>query len=201
MHRLGFVLKRPKKRMLKADAAERQALVSAYAALRREAEATSAQVFFVDEAHCSADVALRTSPRWGEQASSSSAVCLETGEVAAMPLGGNRSAEPSVAFRQPLRARFAGPLIVVWDNAPAHGGDAWRASLRTPDLRLRLVRLPAYSPDFNADESRPIRDRGAVEQRQQRWLYPGDTPWPSPRRSDAPGGASVRAAAGPSVGH
>jgi hypothetical protein len=25
--------------------------------------------------------------------------------------------------------------------------------LATPDLRLRLVRLPAYSPDFNADEA------------------------------------------------
>jgi transposase len=27
-----------------------------------------------------------------------------------------------------------------------------RAYLRTPELRLRLVRLPAYSPDFNAAE-------------------------------------------------
>ena len=30
--------------------------------------------------------------------------------------------------------------------------DPLRAYLRTPDLQLRLVRLPAYSPDFNADE-------------------------------------------------
>ena len=42
--------------------------------------------------------------------------------------------------------------MVFWDNAPAHGGDALRAYLTTPDLRLRLLRLPAYSPDFNADE-------------------------------------------------
>ncbi len=28
-----------------------------------------------------------------------------------------------------------------------------RAYLGTPDLRLRLVALPAYSPDFNADEA------------------------------------------------
>jgi transposase len=27
-----------------------------------------------------------------------------------------------------------------------------RDYLRTPNLQLRLVRLPAYSPDFNADE-------------------------------------------------
>ena len=30
---------------------------------------------------------------------------------------------------------------------------AVRDYLATPDLRLRLVRLPAYSPDFNPDEA------------------------------------------------
>lgn len=43
--------------------------------------------------------------------------------------------------------------MVIWDNGPAHGGDALRAYLGTPGLRLRLVRLPAYSPDFKADEA------------------------------------------------
>jgi len=57
-----------------------------------------------------------------------------------------------VAFLRHLRARHAQPLIVIWDNAPAHGGEPLRTYLATPDLRLRLVRLPAYSPDFNADE-------------------------------------------------
>ena len=44
--------------------------------------------------------------------------------------------------------------MVFWDNAPAHGGAPLREYqyLRTPELHLRLVRLPAYSPDFNADE-------------------------------------------------
>jgi hypothetical protein len=32
------------------------------------------------------------------------------------------------------------------------GAPPLRAYLRTPALRLRLVRLPAYSPDVNADE-------------------------------------------------
>ena len=45
------------------------------------------------------------------------------------------------------------PLAVIWDNSPAHRGDAIRAYLTTPDLRLRLVNLPSYSPDFNADEA------------------------------------------------
>lgn len=166
LRRLGFVVKRPTKRLLKANVAKRSAFIEEYADLRTEAQATGAKHFFVDEAHFYADVdphgmwvlkgtpALvdSTSPRYGEKASYYSAVCLETGEVEAMPLVGNSSAQTSVAFLQQLRAHHTAPLVVFWDNAPAHGGDPLRDYLRTPDLRLRLVRLPAYSPDFNADE-------------------------------------------------
>ncbi len=166
LHRLGFVVKRPLKRLLKADEAKRAAFVATYAALRQEAQTTGAKHFFMDEAHFYADVDLHgtwvlkgtpalvdsTSPRYGEKASYYSAVCLETGEVEAMPLSENSSAQTSVTFLTQLRAHHAAPLVVFWDNAPAHGGDPLREYLRTPDLRLRLVRLPAYSPDFNADE-------------------------------------------------
>ena len=167
LHRLGFVLKRPKKRLLKADAARRDVFVREYALLRAAAEASGAKIFFVDEAHFYADADLRgtwvlkgepalvdsTSPRWGEKASYYSAVCLETGEVEAMELDGNSNAETSAAFLRHLCANHPGPLIVIWDNGPAHGGDALRAYLATPDLHLHLVRLPGYSPDFNADEA------------------------------------------------
>ena len=167
LHRLEFVLKRPKKRLLKADEARREEFVREYALLRAAAEASGAKIFFVDEAHFYADADLRgkwvlrgepalvdsTSPRWGEKASYYSAVCLETGEVEMMELDGNSAAETSAAFLRQIRANHPGPLIVIWDNGPAHGGEALRTYLATPDLRLRLVRLPAYSPDFNADEA------------------------------------------------
>lgn len=166
LHRLGFVVRRPKKRLLKADAAKRAAFVREYAALRVVAQLTGARIFFVDEAHFYADADLRgrwvlkgepalvdsTSPRYGEKASYYSAVCLETGEVDSLALDGNSNADTSVAFLKHLRARHPEPLIIIWDNAPAHGGDPIRAYLTTPHVRLRLVRLPAYSPDFNADE-------------------------------------------------
>jgi transposase len=166
LHRLGFVVKRPIKRLLKANTAKREAFVATYAALRAEAQTSGAKHFFVDEAHFYADVDLHgkwvlkgtpavvdsTSPRYGEKASYYAAVCLETGEVEAMPLEGNSSAATSATFLQQLRAHHTTPLVVFWDNAPAHGGEHLRDYLRTPDLRLRLVRLPAYSPDFNADE-------------------------------------------------
>jgi transposase len=167
LHRLGFVLKRPKKRLLKADAARRDVFVREYALLWAAAKAVGAKIFFVDEAHFYADADLRgkwvlkgepalvdsTSPRWGEKASYYSAVCPETGEVEMMELEGTSSAETSVRFLRQLRATHPEPLIVSWDNGPAHGGEALRSYLATPDLRLRLVRLPAYSPDFNADEA------------------------------------------------
>lgn len=59
LHRLGFVRKRPGKRLLKADAEKRTAFVAEYQGLRSEAKGTGAKIFFVDEAHFRADVELR----------------------------------------------------------------------------------------------------------------------------------------------
>ena len=51
---------------------------------------------------------------------------------------------PDATEREALRR-------VIWENAPAHRGEALREYLRAPGLGLRLVNLPAYNPDFNAD--------------------------------------------------
>ena len=83
LHRLGFVLKRPKKRLVKADAAKREAFVAEYAFLPEETRRSGARIFFADEAHFRADAELRgkwvlrgepalvdsSSPRRGEKAS------------------------------------------------------------------------------------------------------------------------------------
>ena len=109
LHRLGFVLKRPKKRLVKADPVRREAFVSEYAALASAGQRTGAKIFFADEAHFRTDADLRckwvlkgepalvdsTSPRRGEKASYYSAVCLETGEVTVMELEGNSNAATS----------------------------------------------------------------------------------------------------------
>jgi transposase len=135
--------------------------------LRQEAQAQGAKLFFVDEAHFWADVCLRAMwvlrgtpapvdsrcPRLGEKVSYYSGVCLETGEVEAMPVMGNCNAETSAAFPRQLREKHSEPLMVIWDNGPAHRGEAMRTYLITPGLNLRLVALPAYSPDLNADEA------------------------------------------------
>ena len=70
-----------------------------------------------------------------------------------MELEGNSNSATSAAFLRQLRARRTEPLAVIWDNSPAHRGEAIRAYLTTPGLNLHLVNLPSYSPDFNADEA------------------------------------------------
>ena len=141
LHRLGFVLKRPKKRLLKADPVRREAFAAEYAALTAAARRSGAKIFFADEARFQADADLRgkwalkgepalvgfTSPRGGEKVSYYSAVCLETGAVEVMELEGNSNAATSAAFLWQLRARHPEPLTVIWDNSPAHRGDAIRA--------------------------------------------------------------------------
>ncbi len=167
LHRLGFAFQRPKKRLLKADEAKREAFVAEYAAMASQAQESGERIFFADEAHFRADAELRgkwvlrgepplvdsSSPRYGEKASYYSAVCLETGEVEWVELEGNSNSETSAAFLRQLRGRQSGRLNVTWDNAPAHRGEAVREYLRTPGLNLRLFNLPGYSPDFNADEA------------------------------------------------
>jgi transposase len=167
LHRLGFVLQRPTKRLLKADAAKREALVALDVALCQEAAQLGAKIFFVDEAHFRADADLRglwvlqgapalvdsTSPSLAEKVTYDSASCLETGEVEEREVSGTCSAATSVTFLQQLRTNHPENLIVLWDNGPAHHGEELRTSLATPDRRLRLVPLPGYSPDDNADEA------------------------------------------------
>ena len=87
-------LKRPKKRLVKADEGKRGSFVAEYAALAHGAWRSGAKIFFADAAHFRADAELRgkwvlrgepalvdsSSPRYGEKASCYSVVCLETGK-------------------------------------------------------------------------------------------------------------------------
>ena len=168
LHRLGFVLKRPKKRLLKAKDEERKAFVLQYRQIREEAQESGAKIFFVDEAHFRADADLRgkwvlrgqpalvdsTSPRWGEKANYYSGVCLETGEVEAMEIAGNSNAETSTAFLQQLRENHPGPLVVIWDNGPAHRGEAIRSYLTTPELASEVGGLTGLQPRLQCRRSR-----------------------------------------------
>ena len=144
LHRLGFVLKRPKKRLVKADERKRESFVAEYAALWNEARRSGAKIFFADEAHFRADAELRGKwvvkgePRWWTPAARAMARRPATTRRCAWRPGrwsgwswrGTATQETSAVFLRQLRERHAGALNVIWDNAPAHRGEAVREFLR-----------------------------------------------------------------------
>jgi transposase len=65
--------------------------------------------------------------------------------------GGYFTPEKVVEFLRELLKHLRGKVIVVWDGGPNHKGPAIR-KLLARNKRLRLERLPAYSPDLNPVE-------------------------------------------------
>ena len=117
LHRLGFVLKRPRKRLLKANEERRQAFIVLYGILQAEALSLEVKIFFVDETHFRADANLigkwllkgrpalvdSSSPRLKEKATYYSGACPEDGEIELMEVKGICTAETSVEFLKHLR--------------------------------------------------------------------------------------------------
>lgn len=65
---------------------------------------------------------------------------------------GDFGADQVVAFLRHLRRHLRGKVVVVWDGGPNHNGPVIRRFLKR-NRRIRLVRLPAYSPDVNPVEA------------------------------------------------
>jgi transposase len=58
-----------------------------------------------------------------------------------------------VRFLKHVLARIAGNVLLIWDNLPAHHGQALKAFLVQPAAkRLTLQALPAYAPELNPQE-------------------------------------------------
>ena len=65
---------------------------------------------------------------------------------------GYYTTEKVVDFLRDLLKHLRGKVVVVWDGGPNHKGPAMREFLRR-NRRLRLERLPAYSPHLNPVEA------------------------------------------------
>ena len=176
LHRLGFVLKRPKKRLLKAKDEERKAFVLQYSQIREEAKRVEPRSSswmkptFGPMPTCEANGYSRERQRWwtppvpvGREG------LLLLGSLSGDWGGGSHGNSWKQQCRdlhrllQQLRANYPGPLVVIWDNGPAHRGAAIRSYLTTPDLHLRLVALPAYS-----QTSRPTKPSGTGPEKRSR---------------------------------
>ena len=182
LHRLGFAFKRPKKRLIKADEAKREAFVAEYAALWDEAGRTGAKIFFADEAHFRADAELRgkwvlkgePAPRFhgaGSGGLQQSEAWREGQLLLGGVLGDRRGGMDGTGGEQ-QRRKLRGFLGTVAGEAPwaierdlgqragAPGpgdavipGDPWPEPEAGEPPFSRGQALPGYSPDFNADEA------------------------------------------------
>ena len=134
----------------------------------RRPRRSGGKIFFPDEAHFRADAELRgkwvlrgepalvdsTGPRRGKKASYYSAVCLEPGGIGVDGTGGKQQRRTLSRLPDATEGKAPWPIERLPDGlAPVHRGEAVRKYLRSPSLELRLVNLPGYSPDFNADEA------------------------------------------------
>jgi transposase len=58
-----------------------------------------------------------------------------------------------VSFLKHLLSHVQGNVILIWDGASIHRGEAVKSFLATKlGKRLRLIRLPPYAPELNPDE-------------------------------------------------
>jgi transposase len=62
----------------------------------------------------------------------------------------NITSADAADFLRHLLRHLPGPVIVIWDNAQIHKGQAVRELCRNP--RLHLEALPPYAPELNPDE-------------------------------------------------
>jgi transposase len=61
--------------------------------------------------------------------------------------------EDVVRFLKSLRRKIGKPLLIIWDGASIHTGQAVKHYLAAGAARyMHLERLPAYAPELNPDE-------------------------------------------------
>jgi transposase len=85
--------------------------------------------------------------------------------------------ETAVAFLRQVLRQIPGKLLVVWDGASIHHGQAVKAFLAGGGAaRVHLERLPAYAPDLNPAEGvwnhlkrTDLKNRCCLDLEELRW--------------------------------
>jgi transposase len=138
-----------------------------YPALRAQAEAEGATIYFADEAGLRSDYHAGTT--WAPVGKTPivkttgarhsinmiSAITAK-GALRFAVYSGNLNAEVFIDFCKRLlhdaSTNGAGPVYLVVDGHPAHRATATKHFVASTGGRLRLVFLPGYSPELNPDE-------------------------------------------------
>ena len=164
LRRLGLSPQRPLYRAYQQDPdAVRRWKLEEFPAIRAQARAEGAEVYFGDEAGVRTDHHAGTT--WAPVGQTP--VLEVTGErtsvnmiSAVSPRGslhfevftGGCNASVFVGFLTKLTHDASGPVFLILDNATFHKSPAVKEYVASLDGRLKLFFLPSYSPELNPDE-------------------------------------------------
>jgi hypothetical protein len=134
-----------------------------YPAIRAQAEAEGATIWFADEAGIRSDYHAGTT--WSPvgqtpQVKNTGArysvnmisVVSAKGALRFAVYDGTTSAATFIDFCKRLLHDAAGPVYLIVDGHPAHRATATKEFAASTQGRLRLFFLPGYSPELNPDE-------------------------------------------------
>jgi transposase len=160
LHRLELSWKKAKKLLGRADPQHRRVFVEQVRGLLAGAQHDRHLLVYLDEAHIHQDAGLghgwsergrrfwvaSGSPRLADKLSFYGLYLYNEGEVRLWPYA-RANGEHTIDVLRRLRAEWPDrKLMVVWDGAPYHRARTVREAAAA--LRIELVPLPGYSPDF-----------------------------------------------------
>jgi transposase len=160
LKRQGFSWKKWRKLLNKANPKQREAFIAPLKAALETATQGKGQVVYVDEAHIHLDTdegygwTVKGERAWISSSSPGLAKVSFYGvyfynraQVQLYP-SGKANGDSTVEVFGHIKASLAGhdDITLIWDNAPYHRSR--KARQAAADLGVKLLPLPAYSPDF-----------------------------------------------------
>ncbi|HEX8933766.1 MAG TPA: IS630 family transposase [Pseudonocardiaceae bacterium] len=161
---LGLSPQRPLSRAYQQDpdAVERWK-AQEYPAIRAEANRLGATIYFAEEASVRSDYHAETTwaPLGQTPVVATTGARLSVNMISAVTASGSfkydivpgrLNAAKFIDFCDKLLADTPGPVFLIVEGHPVHRSNAVKEYVATTNGRLRLFRLPSYSPELNPDE-------------------------------------------------
>jgi len=164
LHRLGLSPQRPLFRAYQQDPeAVELWKTEVYPAIRREAQAAGAEIYFADEASVRSDFHAGTTwaPKGQTPVIKTTGARFRVNLISAVsPKGklrfsvvtGTLTAPKFIEFCRRLLHDTKAPVFLIVDGHPVHRSKAVKSYAASTKGALRLLYLPSYSPELNPDE-------------------------------------------------
>jgi len=164
LHELGLTPQRPLRRAYQQNPERVECwLKEEYPAIRKEAKAAKATIYFGDEAGVRSDYHSGTT--WAPKGQTPivrttgsrhslnlvSAISAK-GSMRFMTVNGKMTADLFIEFLKRLLKNQNSPVFLIVDGHPVHRSAKVKDFVEATDGRLKLFQLPAYSPELNPDE-------------------------------------------------